>query len=88
MQRFGPGALFLSAGGYHHHVGINTWAGVGAPPPPPGALGLHHVEVRLSDRASLDDVAARVEAANMAVRPVESGVWVHDPSHNALHIVG
>ena len=39
MQRYGPSALFVSAGGYHHHIGLNTWAGVGAPPPPPGAIG-------------------------------------------------
>jgi catechol 2,3-dioxygenase len=44
-----PGALFLSRGGYHHHVGLNTWAGVGAPPPPPGARGLEHVEIRIDD---------------------------------------
>jgi catechol 2,3-dioxygenase len=53
MQRYGPSALFVSAGGYHHHVGLNTWAGVGAPPPPPGALGLRHYVVTLPDEAAL-----------------------------------
>ena len=47
MQRYGPSALFVAAGGYHHHIGLNTWAGVGAPPPPPGALGLKHFVVQL-----------------------------------------
>ena len=49
MQRYGPSALFVAAGGYHHHIGLNTWAGVGAPPPPPGAIGLKHFVVQLPD---------------------------------------
>jgi catechol 2,3-dioxygenase len=49
MVRSYPGALFLSRGGYHHHVGLNTWAGVGAPAPPPGSRGLEHVELRLGE---------------------------------------
>ena len=49
MQRYGPSALFVAAGGYHHHIGLNTWAGVGAPPPPPGAIGLKHFDVVLPD---------------------------------------
>ena len=52
MQRYGPSALFVSAGGYHHHIGLNTWAGVGAPPPPPGAIGLRHFVVQLPSAAA------------------------------------
>ena len=50
MQRYGPSALFVSAGGYHHHIGLNTWAGVGAPPPPAGAIGLRMLRRRASRR--------------------------------------
>src|SRR5439155_3057423 len=67
MQRYGPSALFVSAGGYHHHIGLNTWAGVGAPPPPPGAIGLRHFEVRLPDAAAIDAVAERLHAAGVVV---------------------
>lgn len=84
MQRYGPSALFVSAGGYHHHVGLNTWAGVGAPPPPPGALGLHHYVVTLPDEAALAAVAARVRAAGHPVESIEGGLLVHDPAKNAI----
>jgi catechol 2,3-dioxygenase len=84
MQRYGPSALFVSAGGYHHHVGLNTWAGVGAPPPPPGALGLHHYVVTLPDEAALASVVARVRAANLPVESVEGGRLIHDPAKNAI----
>src|SRR5262249_46067786 len=71
MQRYGPSALFVSAGGYHHHIGLNTWAGVGAPPPPPGAIGLRHFVVALPDRPALDRVADRIRAAGIAIEDVE-----------------
>jgi len=85
-QRYGPSALFVSAGGYHHHIGLNTWAGVGAPPPPPGAIGLRHFVVRLPDRPALDRVAARVGAAGIALEDVdvEGGLLVRDPAQNAI----
>ena len=83
-QRYGPSALFVSAGGYHHHVGLNTWAGVGAPPPPPGALGLHHYVVTLPDETALAAVAARVRAANLPVESLDGGLLVHDPAKNAI----
>jgi catechol 2,3-dioxygenase len=84
MQRYGPSALFVSAGGYHHHIGLNTWAGVGAPPPPPGALGLHHYVVTLPDQTALAPVAARVRAANLPIESVEGGLLVHDPAKNGI----
>jgi catechol 2,3-dioxygenase len=84
MQRYGPSALFVSAGGYHHHVGLNTWAGVGAPPPPPGALGLHHYVVTLPDEAALAAVAARVRTAGLPAESIEGGLLVHDPANNAI----
>jgi catechol 2,3-dioxygenase len=84
MQRWGDSALFLSAGGYHHHLGLNTWAGVGAPPPPPGAVGLRHFEIRLPDRAALDALVARATAAGIPVTSSESDARLADPSGNTL----
>lgn len=84
MQRYGPSALFVAAGGYHHHVGLNTWAGVGAPPPPPGAIGLQHFDVVLPDDAAVRAVAARLSAAGIATERTERGVLVRDPANNAI----
>jgi catechol 2,3-dioxygenase len=83
-QRYGPSALFVSAGGYHHHIGLNTWAGVGAPPPPPGAIGLRHFVVRLPDSDALADVTRRVRAAGVPIEDVEGGALVRDPAKNAI----
>ncbi len=79
-----PGALFLSAGGYHHHIGSNTWEGPGAPPPPAGALGLDAFEVVLPDREALDRTLARVGEAGLEAIDDEAGVLVADPSQNHL----
>jgi catechol 2,3-dioxygenase len=84
MQRFGASALFVSAGGYHHHVGLNTWAGVGAPPPPAGAIGLRYFVVRLPDAGSREKVIARLRAANVPIHPAERGVLVRDPAGNSI----
>jgi catechol 2,3-dioxygenase len=83
-QRYGSSALFVSAGGYHHHIGLNTWAGVGAPPPPPGAIGLRHFVVQLPSVAAVEAVAARVRAAGIPIDTVESGRLVRDPAENAI----
>jgi catechol 2,3-dioxygenase len=87
MQRYGPSALFVAAGGYHHHIGLNTWAGVGAPPPPPGAIGLKHFDVVLPDEAAVADVRARLATANIASEPVDGGMLVRDPARNVLRFV-
>ncbi len=84
MQRYGPSALFVAAGGYHHHVGLNTWAGVGAPPPPPGAIGLKHFVVQLPTRNALDAVVDRVRAAGITPEPCDGGLLIHDPAKNAI----
>jgi catechol 2,3-dioxygenase len=84
MQRYGPSALFVSAGGYHHHIGLNTWAGVGAPPPPPGALGLRYFVVKFRHEDALAAVADRVRAAELPVASVDGGLLVHDPAKNAI----
>jgi len=86
MQRYGPSALFVSAGGYHHHIGLNTWAGVGAPPPPPGAIGLDHFDVVLPSEAAVAALAARIAAAGIPVGSVGGGILVRDPAGNAIRV--
>ena len=83
-QRYGPSALFVAAGGYHHHIGLNTWAGVGAPPPPPGAIGLKHFVVSLPDAAALAAVVERLRAAGIEPQAVDGGLLIHDPAKNAI----
>src|ERR1035437_3361790 len=61
-----PDALFLSAGGYHHHLGFNTWESKGGSPPPPGTTGLYHVAIRYPTRAALGDAFRRLAAADLA----------------------
>jgi catechol 2,3-dioxygenase len=80
-----PGALFVSAGGYHHHIGLNTWNSRGGTPPPPGAIGLNAYEVRLPDAAALSDVLARLQAAGIATEVGADGATlVRDPSGNGI----
>jgi catechol 2,3-dioxygenase len=78
-----PGALFVSAGGYHHHVGLNTWAGVGVPRPPEGARGLDRFEVLVPDQGTVDAVRTRLAAVAEA-RDVDGGVLAEDPSGNVV----
>ena len=79
-----PGALFVSAGGYHHHIGLNTWNSAGAAPPAPGAVGLRSFDVRLPDRDELQRVLARVSAAGLAADTFDGTTVVRDPSGNAV----
>ena len=75
---------FVSAGGYHHHVGLNTWQGEGASPPPPDALGLRYFAVELPDQSALDEVIARVDAAGIPANQTEEGLLLYDPSQNGV----
>ncbi len=84
MQRYGPSATFLAAGGYHHHIGANTWAGAGAPPPPAGSTGLRWFEVLLPNQAGLAAAAGRLDGAGIAAQPEGTGMLVKDPSGNAV----
>ncbi len=86
VQRFGRSASFISAGGYHHHLGINTWAGEGVPPPPPDAAGLRWFEVRVPDGDSLQAVKHRLTQAGAVVEAQDGGLLVRDPSDNAVRI--
>lgn len=84
MQRYGPSASFLSAGGYHHHIAINTWAGVGAPPQPADALGMRHFEVTLPDEGELARLMERLARAAVPFDRREEGLLVRDPSGNGI----
>jgi catechol 2,3-dioxygenase len=75
---------FVSAGGYHHHIGLNTWQGEGAPPPPVEALGLQHFAVELPDQQAFDEVVARVQKAGIPSNQMEDGLLLHDPSQNGI----
>ena len=85
-RRFG--AAFVSAGGYHHHLGLNTWSGPGAPPPPPGASGLRHFTVEVPTGADLREVENRLEQGGVAIAPDDdTGFFAQDPSGNRAHVV-
>jgi catechol 2,3-dioxygenase len=79
-----PGALFVSAGGYHHHVGLNTWSGEGAPAPPKGARGLAWFELVVPDDHELEKTQERLRAAGFAAERGESGLVATDPSRNRV----
>lgn len=84
MARYGPSAAFVSAGGYHHHIGMNTWEILGAPPPPPDAVGLRYYTIRLPDTAALEAVAGRLIEAGIPLEEKREGVLLRDPSKNRI----
>jgi catechol 2,3-dioxygenase len=82
-----PGALFVSAGGYHHHIGMNTWHSAGSTPPAPGSVGLRSFEVALPGGEELERVLARVRAAGIELEASPDGASVvRDPSGNAVQL--
>ncbi len=83
-----PGALFVSAGGYHHHIGLNVWNSAGAAPPAAGAIGLREFEVRLPDEPTLEELAGRLRVTGRAVEQVARGLRVRDPAGNAVVLRG
>ncbi|MCC7263054.1 MAG: VOC family protein [Candidatus Latescibacteria bacterium] len=90
-QRLGPNAAFLSAGGYHHHLGLNTWESKGGSPPPAGATGLFHVALLYPDRAALGDALRRLLAAGVPLEGasdhgVSEALYLRDPDHNGLEL--
>jgi catechol 2,3-dioxygenase len=91
MQRFGDQAAFVSAGGYHHHIGLNTWESKGGSPPPPGTTGLYHVAIRYPDRKTLADAVRRVLEAGIRLdgasdHGVSEAVYLHDPDGNGIEL--
>jgi len=86
VSRYGPQALFISSGKYHHHIGLNTWNGAGAPQPPANSVGLESYTLVLPDEASLKDTAARLKELGAAVGE-EQGVFItEDPSGNRIKL--
>jgi len=90
-QRFGAQAAFLSAGGYHHHIGLNTWESKGGSPPPPGATGLYHTAILYPSRALLADALRRVLAAGIeldgaADHGVSEALYLRDPDQNGVEL--
>jgi catechol 2,3-dioxygenase len=91
MQKMGGQAAFISAGGYHHHIGLNTWESLGGSPPPPGATGLYHTAIRYPDRKSLADALRRLQKAGIeldgaADHGVSEALYLHDPDWNGVEL--
>jgi catechol 2,3-dioxygenase len=84
MARLGPSAAFLSAGGYHHHIGANTWESAGASPPPTGSAALRHATIILPGERERERLVARLDQARRDVRTTAAGPVCVDPSGNAL----
>ena len=90
-QRYGPAAAFLSAGGYHHHIGLNTWESRGGLPPAPGTTGLYHVAILYPTRAELADALMRVLKAGIALdgaadHGVSEALYLRDPDGNGVEL--
>jgi catechol 2,3-dioxygenase len=91
MQRIGDSAAFLSAGGYHHHLGLNTWESLGGSPPPPTATGLYHVAILYPTRAALADALRRLIAAGIPLEGasdhgVSQALYLRDPDDNGIEL--
>lgn len=91
QQRFGSQAAFISAGGYHHHIGLNTWESLGGTPPPPGTTGLYHLAVLYPTRADLGDALRRLQAAGIplegaADHGVSEALYLRDPDGNGVEL--
>jgi catechol 2,3-dioxygenase len=90
-QRWGGSAAFISAGGYHHHIGLNTWDSLGGPPPPPGSTGLYHLAVLYPTRADLADalgrlIDARIPLDGAADHGVSEALYLRDPDQNGVEL--
>jgi catechol 2,3-dioxygenase len=91
MQRLGNGAAFLSAGGYHHHIAINTWESLGGSPSPAGSTGLYHTAIVYPTRAALANALRRVLAAGISLEGaadhgVSESIYLRDPDDNGVEL--
>jgi catechol 2,3-dioxygenase len=89
--RFGDSAAFISAGGYHHHLGLNTWESKNGPPAPRGTTGLYHTAIRYPDRKTLADALRRVLEAGIPIdgasdHGVSEAIYLHDPDGNGVEL--
>jgi catechol 2,3-dioxygenase len=90
-QRYGSDAVFLSAGGYHHHIGLNTWAGEGASPPPPGRTGLYHFAILYPNRLELARAFQRLVDHGVTIQGasdhgVSEAIYLRDPDGNGIEL--
>lgn len=90
-QRYGSGAVFLSAGGYHHHIGLNTWESLGGRQPPAGSTGLYHIAIRYPDRRTLADAVRRLHEAGVPLEGasdhgVSEALYLRDPDGNGVEL--
>ena len=90
-QRYGRQAAFLSAGGYHHHIGLNTWESAGGEPPPSGSTGLYHLAIAYPTRAGLADALRRVLRAGIPLEGasdhgVSEAIYLRDPDNNGVEL--
>lgn len=90
-QRYGTQAAFISAGGYHHHIGLNTWESLGGPPPPRGSTGLFHTAILYPTRADLADALRRLIAAKIPLdgasdHGVSEALYLRDPDQNGVEL--
>lgn len=90
-QRYGRGAAFLAAGGYHHHIGLNVWESAGGEPAPSGSTGLYHLAILYPDRATLADALRRLMAAGIAIdgasdHGVSEALYLRDPDGNGVEL--
>jgi catechol 2,3-dioxygenase len=91
MQRFGREAAFISAGGYHHHIGLNTWESAGGRPPAPGTTGLYHLAILYPTRAALADALRRLIDAGIKLdgasdHGVSEALYLRDPDQNGVEL--
>ena len=91
MQRFGTQAAFISAGGYHHHIGLNTWESLGGNPPPPQSTGLYHLAILYPTRAALADALRRLQRAGISLEGasdhgVSEALYLRDPDDNGVEL--
>lgn len=90
-QRYGRQAVFLSAGGYHHHIGLNTWESAGGPPPAPGTTGLYHLAILYPTRSDLADALRRLIEAQIPLQGasdhgVSEALYLSDPDGNGVEL--
>jgi catechol 2,3-dioxygenase len=90
-SQYGRDAVFVSAGGYHHHIGLNTWAGRGAPPAPAGTTGLYHFAILFPDRPALAATVRRVIESGIALEGasdhgVSEAIYLRDPDGNGIEL--